>query len=167
MFYLCNRELRIDLAHDATLGERCRKLKNFLRFHQDPSMSSSKQRVKGESLHLHTTCRSRAEACQGDGDDGVVLERDSDHRCPSAERTAPPRSTHVRDGRRLLRLDPARKKERLRKAAPRAARRRGAVGAAVFRQSFAEHVRRRRGVGEGRGCALSCGVPALPSPLYI
>ena len=82
---------------------------------------------------------------------------------PSAERTAPPRSTHVRDGRRLLRLDPARRKERLRKAAPRAARRRGAVGAAVFRQSFAEHVRRRRGVGEEE----SCGVAALPSPLYI
>ena len=46
------------------VGERCRKLKFFLRFHQDPSMSSSKQRVKGESLHLHTTCRSRAEACK-------------------------------------------------------------------------------------------------------
>ena len=40
------------------------KIKIFLRFHQDPSMSSSKQRVKGESLHLHTTCRSRAEACK-------------------------------------------------------------------------------------------------------
>ena len=48
-----------------SVGERCRKLKFFLRFHQDPSMSSSKQRVKGVSLHLHTTCRSRAEACKG------------------------------------------------------------------------------------------------------
>ena len=37
------------------VGERCRKLKFFLRFHQDPSMSSSKQRVMGERLHLHTT----------------------------------------------------------------------------------------------------------------
>ena len=146
------------------VGERCRKLKNFLQFHQDQSMSSSKQRVKGESLHLHTTCRSRAEACQGDGDDGVVLERDSDHRCPSVERTAPPRSTHVRDGRRLLRLDPARRKERLRKAAPTAARRRGLVGAAVLRQGFAKHVRRRRGVGEGRGCALSCVQQPSPHP---
>ena len=27
-------------------------------------MSSSKQRVEGVSLHLHTTCRSRAEACK-------------------------------------------------------------------------------------------------------
>ena len=32
---------------------------------------------------------------------------------PSAERTAPPRSTHVRSARRLLLLDPARGKERL------------------------------------------------------
>ena len=115
-------------------------------------MSSSKQRVKGVSLHLHTTCRSRAEASQGDGDDGVVLERDSDHRCPSAERTTPPRSTHVRDGRRLLLLDPARGKERLRKAAPTAARRRGAVDAAVLRQSFAKHYGG-GGVGEGEGGA--------------
>ena len=150
-----------------SVGERCRKLKFILRFHQDPSMSSSKQRVKGESLHLHTTCRSRAEACQGDGDDGVVLERDSDHRCPSAERTTPPPSTHVRDGRRLLLLDPARGKERLRKIAPTAARRRVVVGAAVLRQGFAKHIRRRRGVGEGRGCALDvvC-IPPL-TPLFI
>ena len=47
------------------VGERCRKLKIFLRFHQDPSMSSSKQQVKGVSLHLHTTCRSSAEAFKG------------------------------------------------------------------------------------------------------
>ena len=41
------------------------KIKIFLRFHQDPSMSSSKQRVIGERLHLHPTCRSRAEAFKG------------------------------------------------------------------------------------------------------
>ena len=37
------------------VGVHCRKLKFFLRFHQDPSMSSSKKRVMGERLHLHTT----------------------------------------------------------------------------------------------------------------
>ena len=51
----------------------------------------------------------------------------------------------------------------MRKAAPTAARRRGVVGAEVLRQGFAKHVRRRRGVGEGRGCALACGV-LQPSP---
>src|SRR4051812_8062129 len=56
-------------------------------------------------------------------------------------------------------------KERLRKKTPTAARRRGAVGAAVLRQGFAKHVRRRRGVGEGRGCALNgvCSPPLTPS----
>ena len=49
-------------SSDTTVGERCKKLKFFLRFHQDPSMTSSKQRVMGERLHLHTTCRSHAEA---------------------------------------------------------------------------------------------------------
>ena len=130
-------------------------------------MSSSKQRVKGESLHLHTTCRSRAEANQGDGDDGVVLERDSDHRCPSAERTAPPRSTHIRDGRRLLLLDPARGKERLRKTAPPAARRRGDGGEAVLRQGFAKHTTEEERCWGGEGCALEGGMAALPSPLYL
>ena len=56
----------------------------------------------------------------------------------SAERTAPPRSTHVRDGRRLLLLDPARGKERLRKIAPAVARRHGDDGEAALRQGFAE-----------------------------
>ena len=59
------------------------------------------------------------------GVDGVVLVVIQISGDPSAERTAPPRSTHVRDGRRLLLLDPARGKERLRKTAPPAARRRG------------------------------------------
>ena len=54
----------------------------------------------------------------------------------------------------------------MRKAAPTAARRRGVVGAEVLRQGFAKHVRRRRGVGEGRGCALACGVAPL-TPLFI
>ena len=53
------RELRIDLAHDATVGERCRKLKFFLRFHQDPSMSSSKQRVMGDASTYHFVDRER------------------------------------------------------------------------------------------------------------
>ena len=40
--------------------------------------------------------------------------------------------------RRLPRLDPARRRERLRKRAPEAARRRGGDGEAVLRQGFAK-----------------------------
>ena len=47
------------------------------------------------------------------GVDGVVLVVIQITEDPSAERTAPPRSTHIRNRRRLLLLDPARGKERL------------------------------------------------------
>ena len=51
MFYSCNRELRIDLAHDATVGDRSRIL-NFSYAHQDPSMEYTSNEGKG--VHLHT-----------------------------------------------------------------------------------------------------------------
>ena len=56
----------------------------------------------------------------------------------------------------------------MRKKAPTTARRRGGGGVTVLRQGFAKHTRRRRGVGEGRGCALSCGVlqPTLHPSIY-
>ena len=76
---------------------------------------------------------------------------------PSAERTAPPRSTHVRSAYRLLLLDAARGKERLRKMAPAAARRRGDDGAAVLRQGFAKHYGGVGGVGEGEGGTKGVG----------
>ena len=52
---------------------------------------------------------------------------------------------------RLLLLDPARGKERLREMAPAAARRRGGDGAAVLRQGFAKLYGEGGGVGEGEG----------------
>ena len=51
----------------------------------------------------------------------------------------------------------------MRKKAPAVARQRGGGGAAVLRQGFAKLKRRRRGVGEGEGCALD--VVRLPSLL--
>ena len=45
------RELRIDLAHDATVGERSRNSK-FSYAHQDPSMEYTSN--KGKGVHLHT-----------------------------------------------------------------------------------------------------------------
>ena len=66
--------------------------------------------------------------------------------------------------RRLPRLDPARRRERLRKRAPEAARRRGGDGEAVLWQGFAKLLRRKRGVGEGRGCALEVCMQPSPRP---
>ena len=65
-------------------------------------------------MHLHTFV-DRERKCSKNGDEVVehdVIQITGD---PSTERTAPPRSTHVRDGRRLLLLDPARGEERLMK----------------------------------------------------
>jgi hypothetical protein len=55
----------------------------------------------------------------------------------------------------------------LRKKAPTAARRPGGGGVAVLRQGFAKLTRRRRGVGEGRGCALDVVLhPSLHPSIY-
>ena len=52
----------------------------------------------------------------------------------------------------------------MRKKAPTAARRRGGGGVTVLRHGFAKHTRRRRGVGEGRGCALDVVLQPSPHP---
>ena len=52
----------------------------------------------------------------------------------------------------------------MRKRAPTAARRRGGDGVAVLRQGFAKLMRRRRGVGEGRGCTLDVVLQPSPCP---
>ena len=55
----------------------------------------------------------------------------------------------------------------MRKRAPATARRRGGDGAAVLRQGFAKLLRRRRGVGEGRGCAFNVVLhPSLHPSIY-
>ena len=54
----------------------------------------------------------------------------------------------------------------MRKRAPTAARRRGGDGVAVLRQGFAKLMRKRRGVGEGRGCALDVVQPSLYPSIY-
>ena len=52
----------------------------------------------------------------------------------------------------------------MRKKAPIAPRRCGGGGVTVLQQGFAKHTRRRRGVGEGRGCALDVVLQPSPHP---
>ena len=75
---------------------------------------------------------------QENGVEGVVLVVIQITDDPSAERTAPPRSTHVLLGRRLLLLDPARGKERLMKIQQHDG---VVVDAAGIRQGFAKRLR--------------------------
>src|SRR3954468_11745902 len=82
----------------------------------------------------------------------------------STERTAPPRSTHVRDRRRLLLLDPARGKERLRKIQHDGV----VVDAAELRQGFAKQLREEEEVlqGGGRSQGISVGLLLLFPTIY-
>ena len=66
---------------------------------------------------------------------------------PSAERTAPPYSTHVRLGRRLLLLDPAREEEKLMEIQQHDG---VVVEVAGSRQGFAKRKRGGGGVTRGR-----------------
>ena len=88
-------------------------------------------------LHLHTFVdhvRKRSK----NGDEEVVLDVIQITGDPSAERMAPPRSTHVRSAWRLLLLDPARGKERLMKIQQHDG---VVVDAAGLRQGFAKQLR--------------------------
>ena len=69
--------------------------------------------------------------------------------------------------RRLPRLDPARRRERLRKRATAVARQRGGGGEAVLRQGFAKLLTEEERCWGGEGLRLGCGAAALPSPLYL
>ena len=89
---LVQRIYAIDLAHDATVGERSRNLK-FSMYHQDQSMESSSNEREGSASTY--PCRSLSRSVQVNGVDGVVLVVIQITDDPSAERTAPPRSTHV------------------------------------------------------------------------
>ena len=61
VFYSC-KKLRIDLAHDATVGDRSRKSKFFLRITKIYLWSNLATRGRG--VHLHTLVDSDAEALQ-------------------------------------------------------------------------------------------------------
>ena len=98
-------------------------------------------------LHLHTFVDHARKRSKNGDEEGVldVIQITGD---PSAERTAPPRSTHVWDGRRLLLLDPARGKERLMEIQQHDG---VVVDAAELRQGFAKHYGGGGCVGEGEG----------------
>src|SRR3954463_2697644 len=72
------------------------EIQNFPTCHQDLSME--KPATKGRRVASTYLCRSLCGSVQVNGVDGVVLVVIQITDDPSAERTAPPRSTHVRNG---------------------------------------------------------------------
>ena len=80
-------------AAEASLLGNVAEIQNFLTCHQDLSMERLATRGK-ESASTYP-CRSLSGSVQVNGVDGVVLVVIQITDDPSAERTAPPRSTHV------------------------------------------------------------------------
>ena len=111
-------------------------------------------------LHLHTFV-DHARKRSKNGDEEVVLDVIQITGDPSAKRTAPPRSTHVRSAWRLLLLDPARGKERLMKIQQHDG---VVVDAGVTAAGLRRSTTRGRGVAGEEGGAQGCLVAALPPP---
>ena len=83
----------IDLARDATVGERSRNSKFS---YVSPRSIYGETSNEGKESASTYPCRSLCGSVQENGVEGVVLVVIQITGDPSAERTAPPRSTHVR-----------------------------------------------------------------------
>src|SRR3954464_7862137 len=142
------------------------EIQNFPTCHQDLSMEKLATSIQ---IHLHTF----VDACgsvQVNGVDGVVLVVIQITDDPSAERTAPPRSTHVQPGDVSHALIQQGERERLGKTPSSSST---TVWwwwrSAVLQQGFAKHYERRGGreVGLRLGRErLVCWAAPKP-PLYI
>ena len=107
VFYSC-----IDLAHDATVGERSRNSKFSYESPRSIYGETSNEREGSASTY---PCRSLSGSVQENGVEGVVLIVIQITGDPSAERTAPPCSTHVQPGDVSHALIQQGESERLRK----------------------------------------------------
>ena len=109
---LVQRIYAIDLAHDATVGERSRNSKFS---YVSPRSIYGETSNEGKESASTYPCRSLSGSVQVNGVDGVVLVVIQITDDPSAERTAPPRSTHVQPGDVSHALIQQGERERLRK----------------------------------------------------
>ena len=109
---LVQRIYAIDLAHDATVGERSRNSKFS---YVSPRSIYGETSNEGKESASTYPCRSLSGSVQENGVEGVVLVVIQITGDPSAERTAPPRSTHVQPGDVSHALIQQGERERLRK----------------------------------------------------
>ena len=109
---LVHRIYAIDLAHDATVGERSIKSKFS---YESPRSIYGETSNEGKDSASTYPCRSLSRSVQENGVEGVVLVVIQITEDPSAERTAPPRSTHVQPGDVSRALIQQGERERLRK----------------------------------------------------
>ena len=163
---LVQRIYAIDLAHDATVGERSRNSKFS---YVSPRSIYGETSNEGKESASTYPCRSLSGSVQVNGVDGVVLVVIQITDDPSAERTAPPRSTHVQPGDVSHALIQQGERERLRKTPSSSSTTAWWWWRSVaIPQGFAEHLRERRCVTGGRGRQpKALGLIAPPFPHYI
>src|SRR4051812_4220345 len=140
------------------------EIQNFPTCHQDLSMEKLATSIQ---IHLHTF----VDACgsvQVNGVDGVVLVVIQITDDPSAERTAPPRSTHVQPGDVSHALIQQGERERLRKTPSNSSTMTWWWWRSVaILQGFAKHYGGEGGVEEGEGGArASIGLLLLFPTIY-
>ena len=143
-----HRIYTIDLAHDATIGERSRNSKFS---YVSPRSIYGETSNEGKESASTYPCRSLSGSVQVNGVDGVVLVVIQITDDPSAERTAPPRSTHVQPGDVSHALIQQGERERLRKTPSNSSTTAWWWWRSVaIPQGFAKH-RGRGGGGRGEG----------------
>src|SRR4051812_35076318 len=142
------------------------EIQNFPTCHQDLSMEKPTTREK-ESASTYP-CRSLSGSVQVNGVDGVVLAVIQITDDPSAERTTPPRSTHVQPGDVSHALIQQGERERLRKTPSNSSTTAWWWWRSVaIPQGFAKHYGGEGGVGEGEGGARAeVLLPSLPPNIY-
>ena len=155
----------IDLAHDATVGERSRNSKIFLRI---TKIYLWRDQQRGKESASTYPCRSLSGSVQVNGVDGVVLVVIQITGDPSVEQTAPPRSTHVQPGDVSHALIQQGERERLRKTPSSSSTTAWWWWRSVaILQGFAKHRGRGGVLVRGGGLRQNLGAAALPSPTYI
>ena len=142
------------------------EIKNF---YASPRSIYGETSNEGKESASTYPCRSLSGSVQENGVEGVVLVVIQITRDPSAERTAPPRSTHVQPGDISHALIQQGERERLRKTPSNSSTTAWWWWrSVVIPQGFAEHLRERRCVTGGRGRQpKALGMIAPPFPHYI
>ena len=164
---LVQRIYAIDLAHDATVGERSRNSKFS---YVSPRSIYGETSNEGKESASTYPCRSLSGSVQANGVEGVVLVVIQITGDPSAERTAPPRSTHVQPDDVSQALIQQGERERLGKTPSSSSTMAWWWWRSMaLQQGFAKHCERRGGRGVGlrqQGKDFMCWAAPLP-PLYI
>ena len=154
-----------DLAHDATIGERSRNSKFS---YVSPRSIYGETSNEGKESASTYPCRSLSGSVQENGVEGVVLVVIQITGDPSAERTAPPRSTHVQPGDVSHALIQQGERERLRKTPSSSSTTAWWWWRSVaILQGFAKHRGRGGVLGRGGGLRQNLGAAALPPLHYL